>query len=77
MLIPIALKAGSAILIPAVFAFATGLPVIIFSFVLVKSVSKLGQLMNKVQTFEKWTRRIVAVVFIVVGLYYTVKMEVL
>jgi cytochrome c biogenesis protein CcdA len=74
MLIPLALKAGSAILIPSVFAFATGLPVIIFSFVLVKSVFKLGQLMNKIQTFEKWTRRIVAVVFIVIGLYYTVRL---
>jgi len=77
MLIPLALKTGSAILVPSVFAFATGLPVIIFSFVLVKSVSKLGQLMNKIQIFEKWTRRIVAVIFIVIGLYYTVKMVVL
>ena len=70
MLIPIALKAGSAILIPSVFAFATGLPVIIFSFVLVKSVSKLGQIMDKVQIFEKWMRRIVAVIFILTGVYY-------
>jgi cytochrome c biogenesis protein CcdA len=74
MLIPIALKAGSAILVPSVFAFATGLPVIIFSFILVKSVSKLGQLINKIQTFEKWTRKIVAVVFIIVGLYYTIRL---
>jgi len=73
MLIPVALKAGSAILVPSVFAFATGLPVIIFSFILVKSVSKLGQLMNKIQIFEKWTRRIVAVVFIIVGIYYSLR----
>ena len=70
MLIPLALKAGDAIFVPSVFAFATGLPVIIFSFVLVKSVSKLGQIMDKVQIFEKWMRRIVAVIFILTGLYY-------
>ncbi len=70
MLIPLAVKAGDGILIPAVFAFATGLPVIIFSFILVKSVSRLGQVMKKVQLFEYWTRRIVAVIFIGVGLYY-------
>lgn len=70
MLIPLAVKAGDGILIPAVFAFATGLPVIIFSFILVKSVSRLGQVMKKVQVFERWTRRVVAVIFIGVGLYY-------
>jgi len=71
MLIPIALKAGDGLIIPAVFALATGLPVIIFSIILVKSVSKLGRIMNKVQIFELWMRRIVAVIFIIMGLYYT------
>jgi len=37
----------------------------------VHSVSKLGKVMNKIQVFEIWTRRIVAGVFIIVGLYYT------
>ena len=72
MLIPLALKAGDGIIIPSVFAFATGLPVIIFSFILVYSVSKLGDIMNKIQTFEKWARRLVSVVFIGVGIYYTI-----
>jgi cytochrome c biogenesis protein CcdA len=71
MLIPLALKAGDFLIIPAVFAFATGLPVIIFSFVLVYGVSKLGTIMNNVQTFEKWTRTIVSLIFLVIGVYYT------
>lgn len=70
MLIPIALKAGDGLLIPSVFAFATGLPVIIFSFILVYSVSKLGSVINKIGTFEKWMRKIVAGIFILAGLYY-------
>lgn len=70
MLIPIALKAGDGLIIPSVFAFATGLPVIIFSFILVYSVSKLGAIMDKVQAFEKWMRKIVAGIFIIAGLYY-------
>jgi cytochrome c biogenesis protein CcdA len=72
MLIPLAINAGDGLLIPAVFAIATGLPVIILSFVLVHSVSKLGKVMDKIQTVEKWTRKIVAVIFIAVGIYYTV-----
>jgi len=70
MLIPLALKFSDGILIPSVFAFATGLPVIIFSFILVYSVSKLGKVMNKVQTFEKWMRYIVALIFLGIGTYY-------
>ena len=73
MLIPIALKAGDGLIIPAVFAFATGLPMIIFSFILVYSVSKLSIILNKVQTFEKWIRKIVGILFIVIGLYYIIK----
>jgi len=70
MLIPIALKAGDGLLIPSVFAFATGLPVILFSFVLVYGVSRLGKIMGKIQTFEKYSRRFVAAIFVLVGLYY-------
>ena len=69
-LIPLAIKAGDGLIIPAVFAFATGLPVIMFSFILVYNISKLSNIMNKVHTFEKWVRKIVGIVFIVVGLDY-------
>ena len=70
MLIPLSLKTGDGLILPSVFAFATGLPVIIFSFIMVYSISKLGLIMDKVQTFEKWSRKIASVVFIGVGTYY-------
>jgi len=70
MLIPLALKTGDAIILPSVFGLATGLPVILFSILLVKSVSTLGKVMNKVQKFERGMRLSVGVVFILVGLYY-------
>jgi cytochrome c biogenesis protein CcdA len=70
MLIPLALKTGDAIILPSVFGLATGLPVILFSILLVKSVSTLGRIMNKVQKFERGMRLIVGAVFILVGLYY-------
>jgi len=72
MLIPIAINAGDGIIIPSVFSIATALPVIILSLVLVHSFSKLGTVMNRLQTFEKWMRRSVAIVFITVGAYYTI-----
>jgi len=71
MLIPLALKFSDGILIPSIFALATGLPVIIFSFILTFSVSKLGKIMNKVQIFEKYMRYFISIVFLIVGIYYT------
>jgi len=71
MLIPLALKYSDGILIPSVFSLATGLPVIIFAFILTFSVSKLGKIMNKVQTFEKYMRYAIAIIFLIVGAYYT------
>ena len=70
MLIPLALKFSDGILIPSVFAFATGLPVILLSIVLVFSVSKLSNIMKKVELVEKYTRLIVGWIFIIVGAYY-------
>lgn len=71
MLIPLALAAADPIIIPSVFAFATGLPVIILSFILVYSVSRIGSVMNKIKVFELWMRRIVAAIFVLVGTYMT------
>jgi len=71
MLIPLALKYSDGFLIPSIFSLATGLPVIIFAFILTFSVSKLGKVMHKVQTFEKYMRYIIALVFVIVGVYYT------
>ncbi|MFW6286078.1 MAG: aromatic aminobenezylarsenical efflux permease ArsG family transporter [Nanoarchaeota archaeon] len=74
MLIPLALKAGDGIIIPAVFSLATGLPVIIMSIMLVYSVSSLGKVMNKIQTFERYTRMIIGIIFIIVGIYYVLRL---
>jgi len=70
MLIPLALKTGDAILIPAVFAFATAIPVIIFSVIMVTGISRLGIVMKKAELFDLWMRRAAGLLFIVIGVYY-------
>lgn len=74
MLLPLALKTGDAVLLPSVFGLATGLPVVLFSVLLAKGVSKLSQTLKEVQKFEKGTRLAVGAVFILVGLYYITKL---
>ncbi|MCK9579485.1 MAG: aromatic aminobenezylarsenical efflux permease ArsG family transporter [Methanoregula sp.] len=72
MLIPLALGAGDPVFIPAVFALATGLPVIVISYLLVSGVGKCKGTVQKIGAAECWIRRAVAAVFIVVGVYYIV-----
>lgn len=70
MLIPMTISSASGLFLPPVFAIATGLPVIIVAYLLAFSISSLGGFYNKVKVFEKWFRRVVAVIFILVGFYY-------
>jgi len=72
-LIPITIANASGLLLPSVFAFATGLPVIVIAWLLAYSVSNVGKFYNKMQSFEKWFRRIVASVFIIAGIYYIIQ----
>ena len=70
MLIPMTISSVSGLFLPVVFAVATGLPVIIIAYLLAFSVSSVGGFYNKVKIFEKWFRRVVAILFMLVGLYY-------
>ena len=70
MLIPMTISNISGLYLPLVFAIATGLPVIIIAWILAYSVSSLGSFYNHLKTFEKWFRRVVALIFILVGIYY-------
>ncbi len=69
MLIPLAVVAGDALVLPAVFAVATGIPVIAFSLILSFGVSRLSSAMSKVSAIDTWSRRTVSVVFVAVGIY--------
>ena len=70
MLVPLTVSSGSGLYLPVVFAVATGIPVIIFAWVLAYTVAGIGGLYNKIKIFEIWFRRVIAVIFIGVGVYY-------
>lgn len=72
VMIPMTIASSSGLLLPPVFAIATGLPVIIISYLLAYSMSSIGSFYSKMKTFEAWFKRIVAAVFIIVGIYYII-----
>ncbi|MDP3451361.1 MAG: aromatic aminobenezylarsenical efflux permease ArsG family transporter [Bacteroidales bacterium] len=74
MLMPITLSSASGLLLPVVFAFATGVPVIIFAWLLAYAVGNVGKMYNHIKTFELWFRRVVALLFIGVGIYFIIEL---
>ena len=76
MLIPMTVTSASGLYLPVVFAIATGIPVIILAWVIAYTVSGIGNVYNKMKTFELWFRRIIAVLFIIVGIYYIIRVYV-
>ena len=71
VLIPLTLKSAESLLLPPIFALGTGLPVIMFSFLIAFSMQKVSKAFQIVQKIEKVTRLAVAVIFVGVGIYYT------
>jgi cytochrome c-type biogenesis protein len=72
MLIPMTISSASGLYLPVVFAIATGIPVIIFAWLLAYTVSGVGKLYHRLKTFEIWFRRIISVIFIGIGLYFVI-----
>jgi cytochrome c biogenesis protein CcdA len=73
MLIPITIASAGGLFLPVVYAVGTGLPVIIFAWLLAYAVGNVGSLYNKIKIFELWFRCIMSVVFILVGIYYVIQ----
>ena len=71
-LIPMSIGSGQGIPMLLLFALATGLPVIILSWMLAFTVNKVGSFYNRVKSFEKWFRKFIALLFILVGIYYII-----
>ena len=72
VLVPLALKSDGGITLPAVFAFGTGLPVLVFGAILSASVARVSKWLDLVTRAEKIIRKIASGVFIGVGIYYVV-----
>lgn len=68
MLVPMTLKSGLAM--PVLFSVGTGLPVILFAFVIAFSMEKLGMYFKAITKIEKIMRILAGVTFVVTGLYY-------
>ena len=70
ILIPMTISSADGLYLPIIFAFGTGLPVILFTYLLAFAAGSLGYFFNKITKIEKAMRTIAGIVFIITGLYY-------
>ena len=73
MLVPLTISSASGLYLPVVYAIATGIPVIVFAWIIAYTVSGIGGAYNKIKIFELWFRRVISVLFIIVGIYYIIR----
>jgi cytochrome c-type biogenesis protein len=70
MLLPMTVASESGLMIPVLFSVGTGLPVILFAFVIAFSMEKLGQYFKAITKVEKVMRVVAGITFVITGLYY-------
>jgi cytochrome c-type biogenesis protein len=72
MLIPLTLASPQGLWLPAIYALATGLPVMVFAWLIAYAVGSVGTLYNRIRSFELWFRRVSATLFVASGIYLVV-----
>jgi cytochrome c biogenesis protein CcdA len=70
-LIPIAIKAQSGIWLPLIYGIGTGLPVLLFAFLVAAGTGYINNLYYRITRIEFYTKKVTGIIFIVVGIYYT------
>lgn len=70
MLIPMTIHSTDSVTLPLIFAIGTGLPVLVFTYLLAYSMEKVSVWFKVLQKVERVIRYIAGAVFIVVGIYY-------
>ena len=72
MLIPMSAVESGGYALPVVYAIATSLPVLVAAWIIAYSMQSLRRVMGKIAIFQRWFNRLVAILFILLGLYYTI-----
>ena len=72
-MMPLAFKNNSPLLYPFLYGLGSGLPVVIAGVFLAFSLKKISSVMGSISVFEKKVKFITALIFILVGVYLSLK----
>ena len=71
-LITLSVKLNSRFTFPFLYGIGTGFPVLIFAVLLAMGSRFVGSLFNRITAVELWARRITGIIFISVGVYFSI-----
>lgn len=71
-LIPLAIKTEAPLILSALFGFASGILVVLFSFIIAFFNTKLSKIFNITEKIEYLTTKITGVIFLLTGVYFTI-----
>ncbi len=72
-LIPLAVSSGSGVVYPLFYGIGTALPVVAFAVLIAMGVHYVGRVFQRITRIELWARRVTGVLFIGIGIYFTLK----
>ena len=72
-LIPLALAQESPLLLPLAYALGVALPVCLFGLIIALAANQVGRAYKRVAHMEKHARRVTGIIFLAVGIYFTLK----
>jgi cytochrome c-type biogenesis protein len=72
-LIPLSIQERSSILFPTLYGIGTALPVILFAVLIALGARSVGSMFEKVKQLEPAARKLTGVLFIAVGVYYSLR----
>jgi cytochrome c biogenesis protein CcdA len=69
----LSVRYASKIVMPSAFGIGTALPVIAFALLVAASARSVGKSFEQVRRFEWWARQTTGILFVLVGIYYSLK----
>mgnify|MGYP005837630953 CR=1 FL=1 len=72
-LVPLSLKVNSSVGLPVIYGVGTALPVMVFAVLLATSAQSVGKAYNILAKIEWWARMATGLIFILVGIYFSLK----
>lgn len=64
------IASSEGLALPFIFAVGTGLPVLLFTYLMAFAMQKVSKTFNAIQKAEKVMRNIAGLVFVLTGVYY-------
>lgn len=70
MLLPMTVASADGLYLPLIFALGTGLPVLLFTYLIAFSMEKVGKYFHAIQRVEKVMRYVAGGAFVITAVYY-------